>query len=109
MILKSAKSPVFYFSIIFAKVSRYIFGKSFTFINPTNLKGINGLDGIYVLLNPNASFNLLVHDPKYFIMTGRQMVFPGIFRLYQSHVRIIKYHNEIIHEIITYYYCNFRI
>ena len=58
------------------------------FQSPRNLLGVHGLDGITFTLNPNASFNLAVHDPNYFIMTARPLVFPGIFRRYLSAVSV---------------------
>ena len=56
------------------------------FQSPRNLVGVQGLDGIIFQLNPNASYILAVHDPKYFIFTKRPLVFPGIFRHYLSDV-----------------------
>ena len=64
------------------EVLRYIFGKGYMFWSPRNLLAVHELDGITFKLNPNASYSLAVHDPKYFILTGRPLVFPGIFRRY---------------------------
>ena len=49
-------------------------------------------------LYPNASYNLGVHDPRFFIMTGRPLVFPGISKRYLSAVSKILtfYHNKAI-------------
>ena len=59
-----------------------IFGKGYMFRSPRNLLAVHELDGITFKLKPNASYSLAVHDPKYFILTGRPLVFPGIFRHY---------------------------
>ena len=53
------------------------------------------MDGVVFSFNPNANYSLVVHDPKYFIMSARQQIFPGIYRLYQSEVRDIIYYLDI--------------
>ena len=75
------------------EVLRYIFGKGYMFRSPRNLLAVHELDGITFKLKPNASYSLAVHDPKYFILTGRPLVFPGIFRRYLPDVSKYTVHN----------------
>ena len=58
-------------------------GQIQTFINPNPLEAISGKDGEVFLLNPNTSYQIWVHDPNYFILSGRPLIFPGIMKKYQ--------------------------
>ena len=71
------------FAFFLAKVYNYSLGQVQTYRYPNLLKAVNWEDGTAFMLYPNASFYIWVHDPNYFILTGRPLVFPGIFKKYK--------------------------
>ena len=73
----------FTIAFCFLTETNYTIGQIHTYNNPNLLEAVNVKDGKMFLLYPNATYLLWVHDPNYFILTGRPLVFPGIFRKYK--------------------------
>ena len=63
-------------------MNKYYKGKTFTFQYPSLLLGSCSHDGTVFSVNPNATYHVSVHDPNYYLMTVRELVFPRILRVY---------------------------
>ena len=59
-------------------------GMCHTFIYPTKLKADMLADGVIFQLDPDLSYKVIIHDPKYFLMASNPLVFPRIWREYKA-------------------------
>ena len=59
-------------------------GMCHTFIFPTKLKADMLEDGVIFQLNPELSYKVIIHDPKYYLMASNPLVFPRIWREYKA-------------------------
>ena len=53
-------------------------GQCHTFQNPNILQADAVMDGQLFAINPNLTYRVIFHDPKYFLITENPTVFPGI-------------------------------
>ena len=59
-------------------------GMCHTFIYPKKLKADMLADGLVFQLDPELSYKVILHDPKYLLMASNPLVFPRIWREYKS-------------------------
>ena len=59
-------------------------GMCHTFIYTTKLKADMLSDGVVFQLDPDLSYKVIIHDPKYFLMASNPLVFPRIWREYKA-------------------------
>ena len=69
-------------------MNKYCKGKTYTFQYPSPLLGSCSQDGTLFYVNPNKTYHVSVHDPKYYLMTVRELVFPRILRVYGSKQKV---------------------
>ena len=69
---------------LFSKGNKYYsYGTIYTTQNTVELYG-DKLDGFVFCLDPEFSYFVRIHDPKYYLMSQRPLVFPEIFKQYEA-------------------------
>lgn len=59
-------------------------GMCHTFLYETQLRADMMKDGIFFRLDPNLSYKVIIHDPRFFLMTSNPLVFPRIWKEYKK-------------------------
>ena len=58
-------------------------GKCHTYQYPNTLEADMVTDGLLFALNPNTSYRVFFHDPKYYLLVSNPMVYPRIWFEYK--------------------------
>ena len=58
-------------------------GRRYTFQYPNLLEGKDSQDGTSFILLANESYNVVLHDPKYYLTTYRTLIFPRILKRFK--------------------------
>ena len=64
------------------KDNKYYYGTVYTSNNSADLNG-ESYSGTILCLDPIAKYHIRIHDSKYYLMAGKPLVFPEIFKQYE--------------------------
>ena len=71
----------------YIKVNNHMYGKTYTYFKPLHrLEG--GKKFTFFTINVNSTYNFIVHDPKFFLWSTRDSLFPGIKENYRVNKKI---------------------
>ena len=66
-------------------------GQCHTFQYPDPLQADMVTDGLLFAINPNISYRVFFHDPKYYLLVSNPMVFPRIWFEYEVMIKYITF------------------
>ena len=70
-------------------ISAFYFGRCYTLQYPDKVGSHLDSNMMMLFLNPNLTFDIFIHDPKYFITSLSPAVFPHIRYFLNSSIKIV--------------------